>query len=246
MATVCTACGTENREKARFCRGCARPLGPLGLSDATAEPAADATHPHHKIRRSHSGARRGARQGQTALRGGVALVMLLVGLFIWRPWSGDEAVQAASATVAPAPQALPAVPVSAPAEPMTWPTTPTVAKVTTFTSALPKADPPVPPAKTAAAQRPRPVPVRPVEAGSVSAPARAEPVAPVSVVTPAPAAVVAPVRSRSVDETCADSSNFFSRDLCRIRACGNPALAGDPVCVRFREMEEANRNRAAN
>jgi hypothetical protein len=49
-----------------------------------------------------------------------------------------------------------------------------------------------------------------------------------------------------VDETCADRGNFLSRDLCRIQACGNAAQAGDPVCVRFREMEEANRNRASN
>ena len=241
MATVCTACGTENRDKARYCRGCARPLG---TSDATAEPAADATHsPHRKIRRSHSRARRGARQGHTALRWGVALVMLLAGLFIWRPWSGEETAQAASATVAPASQALPAVPVTSPADPLTVPTAPTV---TTFTAAPAKADPPVPPAKTAAAQRPRPVPARPAEASPVPAPARAEPAATVSVAAPAPPAVVAPVKSRSVDETCADRSNFFSRDLCRIQACGNPALAGDPVCVRFREMEEANRNRVGN
>lgn len=53
----------------------------------------------------------------------------------------------------------------------------------------------------------------------------------------------APAPVASVDQRCAGSANFIARDVCRIRACGNPALAGDPVCVRFREMEEANRNR---
>ena len=53
-------------------------------------------------------------------------------------------------------------------------------------------------------------------------------------------------RTPTVDERCADRSNFLSRDLCRIQACGNPALAADPVCVRFREMEAANRERLGN
>lgn len=53
-------------------------------------------------------------------------------------------------------------------------------------------------------------------------------------------------RAPGVDQVCADRSNFFSRDLCRIQACANPAMAGDPVCVRFREMEAANRSRLGN
>ncbi|MCU0927488.1 MAG: hypothetical protein MUF44_16275, partial [Hydrogenophaga sp.] len=41
----------------------------------------------------------------------------------------------------------------------------------------------------------------------------------------------APAPVASVDQRCASSGNFIARDVCRIRACGNPALAGDPVCV---------------
>ena len=67
------------------------------------------------------------------------------------------------------------------------------------------------------------------------------PVAAVNAPAPAPAPVPAP--AQTVEQTCADSSNFLSRDLCRVRACRNPAVAGDPVCVRFREMEAANRSR---
>lgn len=69
----------------------------------------------------------------------------------------------------------------------------------------------------------------------------AEPAAATPVVAPVPAP--APVPAQTVDQICADSSNFLSRDLCRVRACRNPAVAGDPVCVRFREMEAANRSR---
>ena len=63
--------------------------------------------------------------------------------------------------------------------------------------------------------------------------------APTIAVEPQPA----PAPVASVDQRCAGSANFIARDVCRIRACGTPALAGDPVCVRYREMEEANRNR---
>ncbi len=86
------------------------------------------------------------------------------------------------------------------------------------------------------------------QAPTAQSPARAEPnsaeaqqvaAAPPNAAEPQPA----PAPVASVDQRCAGSTNFIARDLCRIRACGNPALAGDPVCVRFREMEEANRNR---
>lgn len=69
----------------------------------------------------------------------------------------------------------------------------------------------------------------------------ADPAAATPVVAPVPAPVPAP--AQTVDQICAGSSNFLSRDLCRVRACRNPAVAGDPVCVRFREMEAANRSR---
>lgn len=62
--------------------------------------------------------------------------------------------------------------------------------------------------------------------------------------TPAVAAQT-PTTGQTVDQSCADSSNFLTRDFCRVRACRNPAMAGDPVCVRFREMEATNRSRAA-
>lgn len=74
------------------------------------------------------------------------------------------------------------------------------------------------------------------DAARPTEPAVATPVA-------APAATPAPSPAQTVDQSCADSSNFLSRDFCRVRACRNPAMAGDPVCVRFREMEAASRRR---
>ena len=72
-------------------------------------------------------------------------------------------------------------------------------------------------------------------------PAAARPVLAAAAPTPAP--VPAPAPAQTVDQTCADSSNFLTRDLCRVRACRSAAMASDPVCVRFREMETANRSR---
>jgi hypothetical protein len=44
-----------------------------------------------------------------------------------------------------------------------------------------------------------------------------------------------------VDTVCASSSNFIAREVCRTRECSNPAFTNDPVCVRFRQVEAANR-----
>jgi hypothetical protein len=47
-----------------------------------------------------------------------------------------------------------------------------------------------------------------------------------------------------VDQVCAGSGNFLARDFCRIRECGKPSFASDPVCVRFRQMDEARRQQS--
>jgi len=58
---------------------------------------------------------------------------------------------------------------------------------------------------------------------------------------PAPAPVV-----KTVEQSCASSGNFFSREACRLRSCGDASFASDPVCLRFREMEAANRRAVRN
>lgn len=250
MATVCTACGTENRDKARYCRGCARPLVPLGAPGASADTPAEAATPHQKTRRSRSRARRAARRRRNAIRWGLGAVVLMAGLLVWWLWPGastSEAALAASATPAP-PVETPAP--AAPAWLVTG-TTPVDSVTRTATTAPKTTGPQAAPSTPVATQPPRtkPTPTRPKTATTAAAPTpepvRSEPVAPTPVAEAPPTPVVAP-RPRGVDETCADRGNFFSRDLCRIQACGNPALAGDPVCVRFREMEAANRSRASN
>lgn len=46
---------------------------------------------------------------------------------------------------------------------------------------------------------------------------------------------------RSVETRCADSSNPISREFCYARQCRKRELASDPICVRFRELEETRR-----
>ncbi len=70
-----------------------------------------------------------------------------------------------------------------------------------------------------------------VEAAAVSA-ARA----------PEPAVQKAP-EALAVDQVCA-GGNLLTRDLCRIRECGKAGNVIDPVCVRFRQMDEARRQEA--
>ena len=64
-----------------------------------------------------------------------------------------------------------------------------------------------------------------------------------------PAAAAAPAAApastgATVDQVCAGSGNFLARDFCRMRECGKPSFASDPVCVRFRQMDEARRQAA--
>jgi type IV secretory pathway VirB10-like protein len=55
------------------------------------------------------------------------------------------------------------------------------------------------------------------------------------------AAAKPPPPVQTVDTVCASSSNFIAREVCRTRECRNPAFTNDPVCVRFRQVEAANR-----
>jgi hypothetical protein len=58
---------------------------------------------------------------------------------------------------------------------------------------------------------------------------------------PPPAPLPAPPTDRSVAALCAGSSNFLTREACQVRACFGGKNARDPVCVRYRELEESRR-----
>ncbi|MBT9552550.1 MAG: hypothetical protein IV088_16990, partial [Hydrogenophaga sp.] len=82
---------------------------------------------------------------------------------------------------------------------------------------------------------------RPVAAESAPpAPASAAATAAPSATPAAPGATP----GATVDQVCAGSGNFLARDFCRMRECGKPSFASDPVCVRFRQMDEARRQQS--
>ena len=91
---------------------------------------------------------------------------------------------------------------------------------------------------------------------AATAAASAAPAAPTAASPPQPSAATPAVATTgaaappaapaaTVELACASSSNFFTRDLCRLRECGKASFARDPTCVRFREMEEARRSASA-
>ena len=105
---------------------------------------------------------------------------------------------------------------------------------------------PAPRSRTAAERQSpgRAVAARPVEP-PVASPRVAQ--APAAVAADSVArSPAAPPPAMAVDQTCAGSSNFIARDICRVKACSDAANSSDPVCIRFRQMEEANRREPSN
>lgn len=282
MAIVCPSCGKENRDQARFCRGCARPLdrpgGDAG-SDAVARERAS-----RALRRARRRKRSGQRAEQQpawwrwagAMTAGV--LVLAVGWWLGAHQSTPAPVQAAPLAGAPvaSPSATPTAGTAAPAtapqtatEPVgadaASPNTPEAAaavdRLRHSVELLEQQDRERAAAqaaqrqKLALEQKRQEDARRRAEATSAAAPsahatapetpavATSAPAAP----APVAAAAAAPSATRpaaGVDQLCAGSDNVFARDFCRIRECGKAVFANDPVCVRFRQMDEARRREA--
>lgn len=275
MVLVCPSCGKENRENARYCRGCARPLDTPGASPdveaARRERVARARRraQRRKAAAAAAGTSRPARSLWPVIL--VAAVLVLAGGWwmtrhrVAAPVSGAPQralggnlsgdVLPAAAASTPAPQ-----PAAAEAQPEPPGTAAAVERLRESVERLAQEDR----VKAAALDRQRrdaalqkqraedarrrtdalanhsaTAPETPM-ATPAGAPAVTA-VAPPAPAAPAPAA--APVVA-SVDQQCAGAGNLFARDFCRIRECGNPARAADPVCVRFRQMDEARRREA--
>lgn len=283
MANVCPSCGKENRDQARFCRGCARPLDRPGGDTASDELARERAN--RALRRARRRKRSGERSERPAwLRWAGALtagaVVLAAGWWLGARQSTPAPAQAAPVALAPEPlpSAVPAtVPPVATAQPMATdpsgveaaasPTTPEAAaavdRLRHSVELLEQQDRERAAAQAAQRQKllleqkrqedarrrseatsaaaassahsaaPEP------PAGAPSAPASP---APVAAATAAPAPAARP--GTSVDQLCAGSDNVFARDFCRIRECGKAVFVNDPVCVRFRQMDEARRREA--
>ena len=284
---VCKACGTENRNKAKFCRGCAAPLPPEAASTRGGVPP-DHVCPTCKVR-NPAKARfcqacgvplvppsvafhpmpelpgNGTRPRAGLLLVGVVLVLASLGTW-WKLSNTSDAaslVAAPEATV-PAPANEPAAPAPAPTP---EPTVPDLATASTAPGSethlseaerlrlslerLEREDR----ARTAALEQQRAAMAAEQQRRAELARRRAEATAAAAAAasTPAPASSSQPATAAqaeakteaapppaasaaTVELACADSTNFFTRDLCRIRECRKPSFSRDPICVRFREM----------
>ena len=301
---VCQACGAENRDKARFCRGCTAPLAPVAVPHAARRrartskpvcPACQANNPagarfcqacgvpllpasaSHRSMPALPVA--GATKRKVVLWG---LVLVLAGVGTW--WklshtsgSASRAAMPEATATAPAngPAALaPAQNQAAPAGFVTVDhagTSPAPGDAAHLSEAerlrlslerLEREDR----AHTAALEQQRAAAAaeqqrraelarRRAEATAAAAAAAASP-SPTPATSPQPpvatqamakteAVAPAAASAATVETACAGSSNFFTRDLCRLRECGKASFARDPTCVRFREMEEARRSALA-
>lgn len=262
MALLCPSCGAENRDKARFCRGCARPLERPGDEPALAGDD-DSARARRRARRRRAAASQTARPAWSRWSVAMVAALIALGLGWWLGTRQTSPAPAQAATVPVATVSAPAPTVAPPAE---------LAPTNTPPGAAPAADPNAAQAvdrlrqsvemlesqdrERAAAreqqrakqlqERQRAEEARRRTDALAAAAGANDPVAPARAAlaqapAPGPATVVA---SASVDQLCAGASNVFTRDFCRMRECGKASFAADPVCVRFRQMEEARRQEA--
>lgn len=268
MATVCSSCSTDNADGALVCRQCGAALTPSAAwsrslipEDDTFDPLSAPTlvmqHTAPAALPDIEETQPMAPEGNTGRRlaWGIAgfIVLLGAGLWLLRP-SGNAPVAAVTPTAAasavalsaplPAAASAPAGSASSSIAQAVTPAVPASAAEPTVTPAVAPATPqPIAPAASGVDRRkriPEPVVRRPVPASAPVAPA-SEP-APAPPAAPPAAQPAEPVRPRSVAELCA-GSNLLTRGFCEHRECTRAELAGDPVCVRLKEAEEARRFR---
>lgn len=255
MAVVCPSCGVENRDKARFCLGCAALLD--RAVDATPEaPVASRSRkprgvPAAKVAEGDVVPGRGALKAGGL--GALVLVAALVGWWLWGHQTRPVASMAAPSAVPTLAQPLPfeALPVGASTVPVASGTVvapPSSAAVSAAErlresveglaerDRLHQRELEQQRARIAREVQQAEEARRRAEGLSVSRSVGAESAKP----EPVPAAGVA----ATVDQVCSGSGNFLARDFCRIRECGKASFASDPVCVRFRQMDEARRQQS--
>lgn len=281
MTLVCPSCGKENRDNARFCRGCARALERVGDGVAPADEARDRARALRRARRRKAAANAPASPARSRWAGVVLAAVFALGLGWWfgaHQKATAPAQAAGLGALALSPSAVAAMPppsaTAAASNPDTVPVAPVGVAVVTEPTAAAAVDRlrqsvelleredrahvvALEQQRRKASQdrlraeeaRRRTDALSAAAASSVPTPAPAPTQAPAPAVVaaaPATAMVAATVSAPGVDQLCAASGNVFARDLCRIRECGKASFARDPVCVRFRQMDEARRLEADN
>lgn len=241
MPRFCTQCGAQNRDDAKFCKGCGVPLPPLPNEQAAPPPEVAAwSEAERRSQAAPAGESQGAPEsvpgGKAFVYGGIAsgvIALLVIGVGgLW--WSSQqhesEPIQAgASAPETVSPPASTAAPVASAAQAAGKP-----AEELPQPAALQRPPPEAGNAKQAQPQTfaPQPAPARPAPPPHAQqSPQFAPPPAP----SPTPAAVPAPAGPSRVGRVealrealsaCQHKGNFFTQQLCiqevRWRYCGAP------------------------
>lgn len=250
MANVCSKCSTDNADGALVCRQCGASLGrQAGWSrslipdednfDPLSAPTLVMRHtvpselpPLDSILIAPEPTPR--RAGSRKLLG-LAAVVALIGLGAWL-------LRPAGETTAPAPAPMPMAsqPTATPAaEPVV---TPPPVPAASVIAAAPAAASQAASAPDRRKRIPEPVGRKQaMEAAPAASPA-AEPEVVVAPPPPAPASAPEPVKIKSVTELCG-SGSLITRGFCEHRECAKAEHAGDAVCTRLKEAEEARRFR---
>lgn len=268
MGKVCAKCRTDNRERAMYCRGCGSSLQ-VAASPAASAPLAGAEQttdaPTAPFGPRASGVSKNNRWVAGFLLAAVALV---AGLYLQQSTPSSRSVPSPSESQ-PRTAVPPVVELRASSEqepPNTGQTN---------ESALSAVSPSAPPdASTSESeranaliarnaelnreridrQRPerRPAPREKAPAAQATERQSADQPRSLEQSPPEPPAAVAPTQPEpvtpvlTVARICESAGNFLTREVCRIRECLKVAHANDPICVRHREMEEAQRSREQN
>lgn len=250
---ICSNCGADNRESAKFCIKCAKQLVPLW--PATVQMDESTARKRRRKRRSGSADASDA-QAPDGPRLGLYLFagLLLAAVTAWAAYSITSQMSSHQDAPVVAAATSPAEPASAAlAEPAPMPPPAVVATPEPpAASALPEpaahAHLPAPAADTATSRsdtkaRPRPTstavkPGAARQAASAPRPAgpavEPEPVAP----PPAPAPAPRPAAATETVALCADS-RFIAHSVCLQRECARPGMRQHPQCARMREQQQA-------
>lgn len=263
MTVLCGACGAENRDAAKFCKGCGRKIAQawpqpaaatLGAVEAalvmgsaaaapaaTAAPTAQARMPSwavDELRPAPAPLRPRIGNGRWIVALGLLVGLLVLAAAWWGHRNRSLEIAKPAATQGEHQAAAPA-PAPVPA----------LAPVLPAQAAQPAAGASSPPV---IAERVELAPSEPVAAAAVKprkAPAKKQPAPPAAPVVEAalPAASApapAPARSPSPQESCG-SLNFIARAQCMAAQCARPELAVHAQCEAVRRqqrLEEEKRN----
>lgn len=252
MANVCSKCSTDNADGALVCRQCGASLArQAGWSrslipdednfDPLSAPTLVMRHtvpselpPLDSILIAPEPTPR--RAGSRKLVG-LAAVVALIGLGAWL-------LRPAGETTAPAPAPMPMAsqPTATPAaEPVVTPPPP--APAASVIAAAPAAASQAASAPDRRKRIPEPVGRKQaMEVAPAASPAAEPEVVVAAPPPPAPASAPEPAKPKSVTELCGAGS-LITRGFCEHRECAKAEHAGDAVCTRLKEAEEARRFR---